>query len=296
MSSLLERIAEGRVLVSDSAMGTMLQAYGLGPRECPEPWCISHPDIVKGIAEANVAAGAEIVGTNSFGGNSIKLKPYGFADRVVEFNQAAVALAKEAMGNRGYVAASVGPTGRIVEEEGGDVTCAQLYDAFREQVLALANGGADAICIETMSSLHEALQAIKATKENTTLPVICTFTFEAGTKGFHTIMGVKPDRAAKVALAAGADMIGANCGHGIAEMIEVTRQMHAACPKVPILIHANAGSPVVENGRTVFRETPQHMASRVPELLKAGANIIGGCCGTTPDHIKAMASAVRELQ
>jgi 5-methyltetrahydrofolate--homocysteine methyltransferase len=251
---------------------------------------------VKGIAEANVAAGAEIVGTNSFGGSSIKLKSYGFADRVVEFNQAAAALAKEAMGNRGHVAASVGPTGRIVEEEGGDITCAQLYDAFREQVLALANGGADAICIETMSSLHEAAQAIKATKENTTLPVICTFTFEAGAKGFHTIMGVKPDRAAEMALAAGADIIGANCCHGIAEMIEITKQMRAACPKVPILIHANAGSPVVENGRTVFRETPQYMASRVPEMLKAGANIIGGCCGTTPDHIKAMARAVRELQ
>jgi 5-methyltetrahydrofolate--homocysteine methyltransferase len=256
---------------------------------------VSHPDAVRSIAEAYIDAGSDIVETNSFGCSSFKLKPYGLTEKVAEFNRAAASLAKQAMGGRGFVAASVGPTGHILEDEGGDTTPKQLYEAFKQQVVALAEGGADAICIETMSSLEEAKQAIRATKENTKLPVICTFTFEAGAKGFRTMMGVKPDRAAREAVAAGADIVGANCGNGIANMIEITRQMRAAVPNTPILIHANAGIPVVENGKTVFKETPEYMASRVEELVRAGANIIGGCCGTNPQHIAAMAAVVKKL-
>jgi 5-methyltetrahydrofolate--homocysteine methyltransferase len=293
MKNLLERLAEGAVLISDGAMGTFLQAKGLAAGECPESWCISHPDVVKGIAEAYIASGADMVETNSFGGSSFKLTLYGLGDKVREFNRAAAALAREAMKDKGYVAASVGPTGHIAEEEGGDVTAAEFYEAFQQQVLALAEGGADAICVETMSSLIEAVQGVKAAKQNTGLPVLCTFTFELGPKGFHTMMGVTPGRAAKEAVAAGADIIGANCGNGIDNMIEIARHMRAAAPHVPILIHANAGLPVVEDGRTVFKETPQYMASRVKALIGAGANIIGGCCGTTPEHIAAMAKAVR---
>lgn len=292
MKSLLERIAQGEVLISDGAMGTFLHAKGLQAGECPESWCVSHPDAVQSIAAAYIESGSDIVETNSFGGSAFKLKPYGHGEQVAEFNRAAAALAKVAMRGRGYVAASVGPTGHIVEEEGGDTTTEALYAAFREQVVALAEGGADAICIETMSSVSEAVQAIKAVKENTNLPVICTFTFEQGAKGFRTMMGTKPERAAREAVAAGADIIGANCGNGIANMIEITKQMRAAAPGTPILIHANAGAPEVENGKTVFKETPEYMASRVKELIEAGANIIGGCCGTTPAHIAAMAQAV----
>ena len=254
MKSLLERIAEGDILVSDGAMGTFLHAKGLTAGECPESWCVSHPDVVREIAAAYIAAGSNIVETNSFGGSSFKLKAYGLADKVGEFNRAAAKLAKQAMGANGYVAASVGPTGHIVDEEGGDVTSAQLYEAFKEQVMALAEGGADAICIETMSSVIEAEQAVKATAENTTLPVICTFTFEPGRKGFRTMMGVSPDRAAKAAAEAGANIVGANCGKGIANMIEITRQMRAAVPGVPILIHANAGPPVWKTGRRCSRK------------------------------------------
>ncbi len=295
MKNILERVAAGEILVSDGAMGTFLHAKGLQPGECPESWCLSHPDVVKGIAEAYINAGADIVETNSFGGSSFKLKPYGLDGQVRAFNRAAAALAKEAMGAKGYVAASVGPTGHILEDEGGDTTPAQLFDSFAEQIAALAEGGADAICIETMSSLPEAVEAIKAAKQKTKLPVICTFTFESGTKGFRTMMGVKPARAAKEAAAAGADVVGANCGNGIANMIVIAAEMRAAVPGVPILIHANAGAPVVENGKTVFKETPQYMASRVQELVNAGANIIGGCCGTNPQHIAAIAAVVRNL-
>ena len=294
MKSLLERIAQGEVLISDGAMGTFLHAKGLQAGECPESWCVSHPDVVKSIVTAYIESGSDIVETNSFGGSAFKLKPYGHGTQVAEFNRAAAVLAKAAMAGKGYVAASVGPTGHIVEEEGGDTTAEQLYSAFREQVVALAEGGADAICIETMSSPAEAVQAIKAAKENTNLPVICTFTFEHGAKGFRTMMGTKPERAAREAVDAGADIIGANCGNGIANMIEITKQMRAAAPGTPILIHANAGAPEVENGKTVFKETPEYMASRVNELIEAGANIIGGCCGTTPAHIAAIAQVVRK--
>ena len=295
MKALFERVAQGEILISDGAMGTFLHARGLAPGECPESWCVSHADIVRNIAESYAAAGSDIVETNSFGGTSFKLKAYGLADQAAIFNRAAARLAKEAVAGKGYVAASVGPTGQIVEEEGGNVTAAQLYESFKEQVIALAEGGADAICVETMWSVQEAAQAIRAVKQNTPLPAICTFTFEPGIKGFRTTMGVKPDRAVRAALDAGADMVGANCGNGIANMIEITRQMRATAPQTPILIHANAGLPVVENGETVFKETPEYMASRVAELIAAGANVIGGCCGTNPNHIAAMAAEVKRL-
>ena len=295
MKSILNRIAQGEVLISDGAMGTFLHAKGLAPGECPESWCISHPDAVKDIAEAYIAAGSDIVETNSFGGSSLRLNCDGLADKAVEFNRAAAALAKQAMGSKGYVAASVGPTSLILEEEGGKTTTEEMYQSFKEQVVALAEGGADAICIETMSSILEAKLAIKAAKENTQLPVICTFTFQAKTKGFRTMTGLTPERAAHEAVAAGADIVGANCGNGIANMIEITRQMRAAEPKVPILIHANAGMPKEVDGKVVFEETPEYMASRVAEIIEAGANIIGGCCGTSPAHIAAMAKAARTL-
>ncbi len=295
MKNLLQRVKAGEILISDGAMGTFLHAKGLQSGECPESWCSSHPQAVKEIAEAYVAAGSDIVETNSFGATSFKLKSYGLADKVHEFNCAAAKLAKQVIGNKGYVAASVGPTGHMVIDEGGDTTPEQLYEAFKAQVVALAEGGADAICVETMSSVVEAEQAIKAAKENTHLPVICTFTFEAGSKGFRTMMGVKPDRAAKAAVAAGADIVGANCGNGISNMIEITRQMRAAVPTTPILVHANAGSPVVENDKTVFKDSPEFMGSFVAELVHAGANIVGGCCGTTPNHIAAMSKAARAV-
>ena len=293
MKAFKERLAQGEILISDGAIGTFLQAKGLKPGECPEWWCISHPDVVKGIHEAYVAAGSDIIETNSFGATRYKLHHYGLEGKLREVNQAAVALAKNAGAGKCYVAASVGPTGRIVEDEGGDVTPQDLYEAYKEQVVALAEAGADALCIETMASLSEALQAIKAAKENTRLPVMCTFTFEAGPRGFRTMMGVTPERAARETAAAGADIVGANCGNGIVNMIEITRQMRDAQLTTPILIQANAGTPVLEGEKTVFKETPEFMASKVPDLIQAGAQIIGGCCGTTPGHIAAMARAAK---
>lgn len=293
MQPLLDRLAAGEILISDGAMGTVLQANGLKPGESPESWCVSHPDVVRGIARSYVAAGSDIIETNSFGGTIFKQREYGLESSADEFNIAAARLAKQEIAGKGYVAASIGPTGQIVEDEGGEITEDAMYDAFAKQVLALVAGGADALCIETMSSITEATQAILAAKRNSTLPVICTFTFEGGSRGFRTMMGLTPANASLAAVEAGADIVGANCGNGIDNMIAITASIRAALPETPTLIHANAGMPVLENGISVFKETPDYMASRVPDLTAAGANIIGGCCGTTLDHIAAMARVAK---
>ncbi len=293
MQALLERIANGPVLVSDGAMGSLLQSEGLPAGACPESWCLSRPDVVRGVAEAYLAAGSDMVLTNSFGGSRLKLARHGLADRVGELNRAAAMLAREAAGHSRIVAGSIGPTGRILEDEGGDASLADLYEAFREQAVALVDGGVDAICVETMSSLAEAREAVRAAKAATSVPVFCTFSFSPGRRGFRTMMGVTPELAAREAAAAGADVIGTNCGNGIGNMIEIVRQMREAVPDRPILAQANAGMPELVDGVTVYAETPEYMSSRVAELIEAGANVVGGCCGTTPRHMAAIAVAVR---
>jgi 5-methyltetrahydrofolate--homocysteine methyltransferase len=293
MQTLLERLSSGGVLVSDGATGSLLQSAGLPAGASPESWCLSRPEVVRGVAEAYLAAGSDMVLTNSFGGSPLKLARHGLAERAGEVNRVAATLAREAAGSGKFVAGSVGPTGRIVWDEGGDVTPAELYEAFREQVQGLADGGADAICVETMTSLAEALEAVRASKEHTTLPVFCTFSFALGRRGFRTMMGISPEVAALEAAAAGADVIGTNCGNGIENMIEIVRQMHAAVPDRPILAQANAGMPELVDGVTIYPETPEYMSSRVGELIAAGATIVGGCCGTTPQHMAAIGEAVR---
>lgn len=293
MLSILKRIAAGEVLVSDGAMGTFLHAKGLTAGECPESWCITHPDAVREIAEAYLAAGADLIETNSFGGNPLRLRAEGLEEKTYEFNFAAAALARQAAGTRAYVAASVGPTSLFMKGEGGKITHEEMVDCFAQQISALAAGGADAICIETQFSLREACAAIAAAKQVCPLPVFCTFTFESKSRGFFTLTGLTPAKAAVEAAAAGADVIGANCGNGVDLMVDIARQMRTANPTTPILIHANAGQPKLVDGKTVFVETPAYTASRVPDLLAAGVNILGGCCGTGPAHIAAIAAAVR---
>lgn len=282
------------MLVSDGAWGTSLQAKGLKAGECPELWCLDRRSDVYDIAASYLEAGADMVQTNSFGGNSFKLEHFRLADRVREINEAAAAISREAAGPGRYVIASVGPTGKMLAL--GDVTEQDLYDSFKEQVVALEKGGADACCIETMAAIDEAALAVKAARENTNLEIIVTFTFEQTQKGeYRTMMGVSPSAMAEAMLKAGADIIGTNCGNGMARMADIVRELRSVKPDTPILVHANAGLPVLIDGKDTFPENPEEMAANTLRVIEAGADIVGGCCGTTPAHIKAIAEAVRAL-
>ncbi|HOS44111.1 MAG TPA: homocysteine S-methyltransferase family protein [Armatimonadota bacterium] len=292
MATLLERVQRGDLLMFDGAMGTMLQANGLQAGECPELWNVTHPEVVRGIAEAYFAAGSDVVSTNTFGGNALKLREFGLEGRARELNAAGARLAKDAAGPERCVAASVGPTGQILEDEGGDATEAALYAVYVEQIAALAEGGADAVIVETMLSTLEAAQAVRAGKA-AGLPVFATFAFARGARGFRTVMGASPARVAEEMADAGADAVGANCGGGIRDLLDVVREFRAAAPDLPLLIQPNAGLPELVGGITRYTETPADMAARVPDLLAAGATLLGGCCGTTPAHIAAIATVVK---
>jgi len=288
---ITDALKAGKVLISDGAWGTFLHKKGLMSGECPELWCIERPADVLDVAKSYIDAGADMVETDSFGGSSFKLSHYKLDGRAAEINEAAAKISRQAAGDNHWVIASIGPTGKMLVTE--EVTEEELYNAFKTQAAAFEKGGADAACIETMSDIAEACQAVKAVKENTKLEIICTFTFEKTVQGeYRTMMGVDPVSAMNAVIEAGADIVGTNCGNGIERMIEIVSQMRAANKTVPILVHANAGLPKNVNGQTVFPETPEDMAAIAPKLAAAGANIIGGCCGTTPAHIKAIKEAL----
>jgi 5-methyltetrahydrofolate--homocysteine methyltransferase len=215
-------------------------------------------------------------------------------DQVHELNEAAARISRQAAGNDHFVLGSVGPTGKLLMM--GEVTEDELYEAFKQQALALEAGGVDAIVIETMTDLEEACIAVKAAKENTACAVICTMTFDKILSGeFRTMMGISPSEMTEALVLAGASVIGANCGNGIADMIGIVKEIRQVNAEIPILIHANAGMPQYCDGETSFPETPADMASRVKEIIDAGANIIGGCCGTTPEYICEVHRVVKNL-
>ncbi len=292
MSKVLEALKQKSILISDGAWGTFLYKKGLRGDECPESWNLSRPEDVYDIALSYVKSGADTILTNSFGGSSIKLDAYGLGNQCYEINKAAAEISRKAAGKDVLVLGSIGPTGKMILM--GEITETELYDAFKYQSKALADGGADAIIVETMSDLDEAIVAVKAAKESTGLEVICTMTYSyTSAKEYRTMMGVSPGESIKPLLEAGADILGANCGNGTAGMIEIIKEMRTVDKDIPLLVHANAGLPIIEDGESVFPESPEEMSCQMNKLLEAGANIVGGCCGTTPEHIESIVNIIR---
>ncbi|MEF8811688.1 MAG: homocysteine S-methyltransferase family protein [Bacteroidales bacterium] len=292
MKKLSQLVSNKSTVLSDGAWGTNLQRKGLEIGECPEEWNINHPELVEEVARDFIEAGSRLVKTNSFGGSRFKLEQYGLGERTSEINRLAGELSRKAAGEDVIVMGSIGPTGKMLIT--GEVSEDDLYEAFKQQATALEEGGVDVILVETMSDLDEARLAVQAASDNTACEIACTMTFEKTVDGdYKTMMGIAPAQMFPVIPDAGATLIGSNCGNGIERMIEVVREIRAVNSEMPVVVHANAGMPVYEEGKTIFPETPDEMASYVPQLVEAGANVIGGCCGTTPEHVKKIGEKLK---
>lgn len=276
------------LILTDGAWGTQLQARGLGLGEFPDLWNLTHPEQVSDVARAYVEAGSQVILTNTFGANRIRLAEQGLGERMEEINRRGAEISRQAADGRARVFASIGPTGKLLMS--GDITPDEIQAAFLEQARALAEGGADGLVIETMSDLEEATLAVKAARE-TGLPVAACMVFDSGKEKDRTMMGNTPEQAAKALAHAGADVIGANCGQGIAGFVSICRRLHATTDR-PIWIKANAGLPVMVEGRAQYRTSPQEFAAYLPELMSAGACYLGGCCGTSPEFITAFKAAL----
>jgi len=280
--TLIEQLAARSPVVTDGAWGTQLQARGLEPGECPDAWNLLEAERVEAVARAYVEAGSQVILTNTFRANRLTLAGHGLAEKAAEINRAGAAISRRAAQGRAHVFASIGPSGKLLMT--GETTEEELRAAFAEQARALAEGGAEAILIETMSDLAEAKLALQAARE-TGLAVVVSMVFDSGRNKDRTMMGATPEQAARELTEAGAGAVGANCGSGIAAYIPICRRLRAATDR-PLWIKPNAGLPELIEGRTVYRTTPEEFASHVPALIQAGATFIGGCCGTGPEFIR----------
>ena len=285
---LLEAIRD-RVLLGDGAMGTQLQQAGLESGGCGEAWNLDHPDRVLAIQRAYAEAGSDCIITNTFGASPIMLERHGQADRAAAINEAGARIAREAFAGRGgFVLGDIGPFGGLMEPY-GEIAVSRVEQAFREQARALVAGGVDAIIIETQTALEELEIAIAAAREAGAPVVIGSLAYDkmADEDEVRTMMGVSPEMAAEFMAAREVDILALNCGTGVdvAMATDVVRRYRSVSAR-PIMAQPNAGQPVLENFKVVYHETPEQMARDLPGLVRAGAAIVGGCCGSTPAHIK----------
>jgi len=286
LDRLTELLESGRTVLGDGAMGTMLQLAGLTDG-APERWNVERPDVISAIHRAYVEAGSDFISTNTFGGTRNRLQLDGLADRVAELNEAGARLARDAAGPR-LVAGSIGPTGELMEPL-GLLTPDGARESFAEQARALKAGGVDFALIETMSALEEA-QAAVAGARDAGLPVAVTMSFDTN---FHTMMGVKPARAVATLAGWGVRLIGANCGNGPAEISRIMAEMAQAQPEgVFLMAKSNAGMPRWKDDRITYGGTPEVMAEYARSMLALGVRVIGGCCGSAPEHVASMRAAL----
>ncbi len=294
MEDLLTRLNNGEILVSDGAMGTMLMERGLNVGEPPELFNLKQLNVIGEIASLYFDAGANVIQTNTFGASPLKLSLYSLDDRTEEINMNAVNMVRKVVDDRAYISGSCGPSGRLLKPY-GDTGEEELYKNYERQITSLINAGVDVICIETMTDLKEAEIAIQVVREiSSSIPVMATMTFDPTPKGFYTVMGVSIEDAAKRLESAGADIVGSNCGNGIENMIKIAREFKKHT-NIPIIVQPNAGIPEIKEGKSVYPESPQFMAEKARELVKIGISIIGGCCGTTPDHIRAIRDMIDSM-
>lgn len=290
MNALIQSLVDSGVVVTDGAWGTQLQQRGLQVGACPDAWNLLRPDDVAGVARAYVEAGSRIILSNTFGANRIRLARHGLEDSAAEINRVGAEISSRAARPGTLVFASMGPTGAMLAA--GEVEADAVREAFAEQAQALAEGGADAIVVETMSDLEEAVIAVKQAAA-TGLPVVACMSYGSGRNGDRTMMGVTPAEAAEALAEAGASVIGANCGQGAAQMLEVARQLKSATG-LPLWVKPNAGMPELVDGAAVYRQTPGEFAAEVMRLVEAGASFVGGCCGTSPETIRALVRRLKE--
>jgi 5-methyltetrahydrofolate--homocysteine methyltransferase len=292
--SLVTEIANEKLIISDGAMGTELQARGLPVGKCPELWNLENPEVVKQITADYIAARARLVETNTFGANRFILARHHLEDKLREINAAGVTLARQAINESGvggkiYLFASLGPTGNFLEPL-GDMTTGQLADAVTEQVAVFRDAGVDGVCVETMTDITEAEITVRAVKD-AGLACIALMCFDKTPRGYFTMMGVDIPTSVRVLIDAGADIIGSGCGGGCNEHLEIAREIRALTSH-PLAIHPNAGKPEMVDGNVVYPESPEVFGNTARELVQIGANIIGGCCGSTPAHIRAICMGV----
>jgi 5-methyltetrahydrofolate--homocysteine methyltransferase len=288
MPNLIQQLVTQGPILTDGAWGTEFQARGLEAGDCPDHWNLTHPDRVEEVARAYVKAGSQVILTNTFRANRLALAGHGLASHAREINLRGVEISRHASVGRGRVFASMGPSGKLLMM--GEVSEDELLDAFSEQAQALAEGGADALIFETMSDLAEAKVCVRAARA-TGLPVIVSLAFDSGKNLDRTMMGVTPEVAAAELSAAGVDAIGANCGQGIESYAALCQRLHQSTP-LPIWIKPNAGLPELVDGGTRYQTAPEAFTRHAPALLAAGASFLGGCCGTSPEFIRALKAAV----
>ncbi len=288
--NILERLQNGEIIICDGAMGTLLQSRGLPLGVAPEEWNLTHPDAVAQIHREYLEAGAEIVETNTFGANRIKLSLSNLGEKVEEINREAVRIAREAVGDKAYVALSVGPTGRLLEPF-GDLPFEEALKAYREQMMFALKENFDFAILETFSDLQELRAAVLAANELGVMP-ICTMTYEASGR---TIMGISPEREIEELDKMGVKVMGTNCGTGPEDMLNVVEKLAKNRPQgIYLIAQPNAGVPKLVEGRTVFDATPEKMADYAEKYVALGVNIVGACCGSTPAHIKAIRERVKK--